>query len=272
MRNSTTATQIACPTCDFTLQPGQLAFHPGPHGELSVVRWVCPRSGLYDTKASFLGLGKYSTVRTYIYFKGDEIYHSDLNGEGGRVEFSGPLYIKTGQLVDAAVDFGADGSFGGDATGLEFTLQRSEIPRPAKGLPTVANGFVVDIVVIDGGEGYTEAPKVQIIGSGSGAAAQAILVDGQVDSFKILSPGSGYGDGTTVVIAPPSSAPSMRISVHVIRLTLSVSAGKRYVVESSNDLKQWQTVSDFVADAATVIRDFDVGDTGKFFNIREVVP
>lgn len=36
---------------------GQLWFHPGPHGEYSVVRWTCPGPGRYRMNVRFEALG-----------------------------------------------------------------------------------------------------------------------------------------------------------------------------------------------------------------------
>jgi len=53
-------------------------------------------------------------------------------------------------------------------------------------------------------------------------------------------------------------------------LTFSVWQGEHYVIESSADLKTWGQLLDLIADADTVVRDFQVANTGMYFRIREV--
>ena len=53
-------------------------------------------------------------------------------------------------------------------------------------------GQVVFIKVVAGGSNYTEA-HVEISGSGNGAAASAIISNGQVAWIVVTNAGSGYG-------------------------------------------------------------------------------
>jgi formylglycine-generating enzyme required for sulfatase activity len=74
----------------------------------------------------------------------------------------------------------------------------------AKGLATVANGFVVAVSVTDGGSGYAHAPNVTFVGGGgSGATATAVLSQGSVSQIVVLTAGFGYTNTPSVVIDPP---------------------------------------------------------------------
>jgi hypothetical protein len=265
--------KFACPLCDFTAYPGQLFFHPGKQGELSIVRWTAPRGGLYDVNVSATGLGASSTIGLYIFaYTQDKVILDPLEGRGQSTEFSDHLYVKPGASIDVGVDFGSNHFFGSDATGLTFTLDPIHAARRATAIARVINGFVVEILVTDGGEGFTETPHVEIVGPGSGAVAKATIEDGQVTSITIVSAGSGYDASTRVNIAPPSKLPTLSIRVQTVRLTFSVWRGNHYRVQASPDLKSWTTVSDFIADADTVTKDFEVTETGRFFTISEVSP
>ncbi len=148
---------------------------------------------------------------------------------------------------------------------------QTAIPRRASGTVTVVNGFVVGVILSDAGLGYTNAPAVRIIGAGSGATAIATVANGQVAQIIVTSAGIGYATNTTqMLIDPPPKLPSLAIAVETVRLTFSVWQGEHYVIESSADLKTWGQLLDLIADADTVVRDFQVANTGMYFRIREV--
>jgi hypothetical protein len=85
------------------------------------------------------------------------------------------------------------------------------------GLPAIAtaiteNGVVTAINVVNGGNGYLAPPKINIIGSGSGATAEATISGGVVTGITVTNGGSGYwylpNAGSTSVVspAPPSTS------------------------------------------------------------------
>jgi hypothetical protein len=262
-----------CALCDFTADPGQLFFHPGKLGVLSIVRWTAPKAGLYEVNVSAVGMGTSSTVGLYVFaYTQEKVFVSLLEGRGQTTEFSEKLYVKAGSSIDVGVDFGSNHYLGNDNTGLTFTVDPIHGIRRATATVQVVNGFVVGVLLTDGGEGYTETPRIEIVGPGSGAVAKATVQDGQVTSITVVSPGSGYDDSTHLNIGPPHKLPTLSIKVQTVRLTFSVWQGSHYRVQASKDLKTWSTVSDFIADADTVTNDFDVGETGRFFTISEVAP
>ncbi len=69
---------------------------------------------------------------------------------------------------------------------------------------TVTSGFVTQISVTSGGNGYVIAPAVLISGGGgAGAAGTAVLTGGVVTGVTVNNAGSGYTSTPTVTIAPP---------------------------------------------------------------------
>ena len=89
-------------------------------------------------------------------------------------------------------------------------------PNPP-GVPATAYAFVDDgqlqsIVVSNGGSGYLAPPKIDIIGNGSGARAEAIInSNGVVEEIIVTDPGSGYwpvpaaGVNTAAFPVPPQN-------------------------------------------------------------------
>jgi hypothetical protein len=91
----------------------------------------------------------------------------------------------------------------------ERSVQAAE-PRQANATATVVNGFVVGSIIIDGGSGYTQAPKVVISGGGGSGATAIATIDsnGRVNGISIVTSGSRYTGIPNVAIDPPPFPPS----------------------------------------------------------------
>jgi hypothetical protein len=133
------------------------------------------------------------------------------NGSGGFV-LATNLPAGTPNAVTAA-DVNGDGKAdlisanGGNNTLSVFT-NATVFPNlcgpVATGSAFETNGFVVSVVVICGGSGYTNTPAVHFIGGGgSGAQAFATVSNGVVTSIRVVAAGSGYTNAPLVVIDPP---------------------------------------------------------------------
>ncbi|HUP78630.1 MAG TPA: hypothetical protein VM260_08670, partial [Pirellula sp.] len=160
---------------------------------------------------------------------------------------------------------------GGYGHFLALELPSPPIPSVAKASAQVVNGFVVGLNVLDGGEGYAVPPKVTISGGGgSGATAMAQISKGIVTGFTITNAGIGYTGTPTVTIDPPPFLPKLSIATSRVGVTMQVVPGKRYQLESSNDLPNFGPVgAPFVADKDTITQEFIVSETGQFFRIVE---
>jgi hypothetical protein len=71
-----------------------------------------------------------------------------------------------------------------DMDGVERTVILDEIPQSYSG--------VTSIGVTDAGTGYTSAPTVTITGDGTGALAEAVIVNGRVQNINITNRGTDY--------------------------------------------------------------------------------
>ena len=71
-----------------------------------------------------------------------------------------------------------------DVNGVERTVIFDEIPQSSSG--------VTSIGITDAGIGYTFAPTVTITGDGTGATAEAVIVNGRVQNINIVDRGTDY--------------------------------------------------------------------------------
>jgi sugar lactone lactonase YvrE len=92
----------------------------------------------------------------------------------------------------------------GSVTSQPALLTVAVPPRTATAIAILDYGFVVHMIVTDGGYGYTNTPMVRFIGGGgSGAQAVAVVSNGVVTAINVLDAGYGYTNAPLVVIEPP---------------------------------------------------------------------
>ena len=154
-----------------------------------------------------------------------------------------------------------------------FAIESSACsPHAATATATLVSGFVVGATVTDPGCGYTNAPTVLVQGGGgSGATATAVVSNGVVVAVNITGAGYGYTSVPKVVIGSPPFVPTVSIAVSKVKVTQHVVLGRSYVLEASPDLVTWTaTGPQFTADSETIVNEFDVDVTGRFFRLRQV--
>ncbi len=147
-------------------------------------------------------------------------------------------------------------------------------PHQAKATPLIVNGFLVGAIINDPGCGYVSPPIVLIkSGTGSGATASAVIANGRVTEITIDAAGSGYSDTDPpeILIASPPFEPRVEIRTSRIIVEQYVVLGRKYVLESSDDLALWtQSGEPFVAVSEKYATEFIIADTGLYFRLREV--
>jgi Concanavalin A-like lectin/glucanases superfamily/FG-GAP-like repeat len=85
-----------------------------------------------------------------------------------------------------------------------YALESTSPVHGATAIAILDYGFVVHVIVTDGGYGYTNTPMVRFIGGGgSGAQAVAVVSNGVVTAINVLDAGYGYTNAPLVVIGPP---------------------------------------------------------------------
>ncbi len=108
----------------ITWQPKQLALHPGPKGEYSVVRWTCPAAGEYTMEATFAGIAESATTDVHVLHNGRSLHDGLINvkDHGNVSECTKILTLAQGDTLDFAVGFG-NGFYGGDTTALSARIR-----------------------------------------------------------------------------------------------------------------------------------------------------
>jgi hypothetical protein len=117
----------------ITWQPGQLAFHPGPNGEYSVVRWTAPRTGTLSFAAVFGGLDFVGPTSTdvHVLHNSAPLFDGEVMDFGAGPSFATTLAVLAGDTIDFSVGYGSNGTFNCDTTGLDVSISYNDSPTIA---------------------------------------------------------------------------------------------------------------------------------------------
>jgi hypothetical protein len=132
---------VRYPGGTFSIEPGQLALHPGPKGEVSIARWSATETGRVTVEAEFFGLSggaarlaaaKPTTTDVHLLHGADELAKGSLNleGAGNTARFRATVEVAPGDVIDFAVGQG-NGAYEYDSTALDAVICTT--PAPASG-------------------------------------------------------------------------------------------------------------------------------------------
>jgi len=100
-------------------------------------------------------------------------------------------YDKEPTLISALYDIVLD-------TDTELPYANINLFQSPSATPIITNGKVTGIKILSTGRGYSVAPYIEIVGTGKGAIAKAILNSaGSIVSAQVISAGEGYDPNTT---------------------------------------------------------------------------
>lgn len=88
-----------------------------------------------------------------------------------------------------------------------------------------ASGFVTNIVVTNGGSGYTQIPTVTISGTGTGAQGIANVTNGRVTSINLINSGSGYTQTPTVTLTGSGTGATAQANVSSYNFLQTTNSG-----------------------------------------------
>jgi hypothetical protein len=108
---------------NFVWPARQVALHPGPQGEYSVVRWTAPAADRYRIAATFTGLFK-ATTDVHLFHNDRPQFAAQLNigGNPNTATHTSELALAKGDTLDFVVGWG-NGNYGSDSTALTATIQ-----------------------------------------------------------------------------------------------------------------------------------------------------
>lgn len=134
---------------DIVLQPGQLAFHPGPQDQFSVVRFTAAQDGLFSLASGFVPVTTDGTTTdVHVLENGLSLFDGNVSGTyltpNGAAYANTALSLHAGDTLDFAVGYGADGNYGSDATGISATLVAAPVPEAST---TVSLGLMLALAL-----------------------------------------------------------------------------------------------------------------------------
>jgi hypothetical protein len=118
-------TSVICPLSAFCVPPEYLDLHPGINNEVSVVRWTAPSSGRFRVQGAVAGLDYQGPTTTTFYEVLNShriLFTAPIDSYHEPVLFQNLLSVSAGDIVDFAVDFGQDGNYIDDSTGIQFKV------------------------------------------------------------------------------------------------------------------------------------------------------
>lgn len=118
--NTTTKLQVSD---GIEFRPGDVTFHPGPAGEIGVIRWTSPAPGRVQLSTAFQA-GDFGGTTVYVRHNGEILF--EQYPDYVPTQFDTSLEVQAGDVIDLEVD--ANGDYGGDTvrvaarivTGMQF--------------------------------------------------------------------------------------------------------------------------------------------------------
>jgi len=104
-----------------------LNMHPGPQGQVTIVRWTCPKAGKYKIDSAFRSMrfgGPPTTTDVHVLRNNTAVFNAEINGhyDNGETPFVNTYKMEKGDIIDFAVGYGTDGDYGYDSTGLRAII------------------------------------------------------------------------------------------------------------------------------------------------------
>lgn len=125
---------------NVTVQPDQVAMHPGASGEYAVLRFTAPVTAAYDLSTQFVDNldPQGASVDVHVQHNGVSIF-SDVVAGGMDAQFLAPaLALTAGDTLDFRI--GAMGNFLDDSTGIQAVIT---VPEPAAASVLITGGVLI---------------------------------------------------------------------------------------------------------------------------------
>ncbi len=120
-------TQATLCYLSFCVPPAYLQLHPGVNNEVSVVRWTAPTSGTFFLEGAARGLDLYTSTSFLALLNSEQrLFSATIIDRDPPHYFHRTLTVSAGDTVDFVVNFGHNGSYFNDSTGIQFKLTQMQ--------------------------------------------------------------------------------------------------------------------------------------------------
>ena len=126
--------------------PGALSIHPGPNGQVAIVRFTVPATGQYSVNGVFFGQDHVgpTTTDVHLLLNGTSIFDGVVADFGTSQPFNTTLALAAGSHLDFAVGFGSNQTYLYDSTGLAATI--TAVPEPTILTLVVTAGLLLTMI------------------------------------------------------------------------------------------------------------------------------
>jgi uncharacterized repeat protein (TIGR01451 family) len=204
-RNSTSSTLQQ--STNFTPSM-KIEFHPGNLGENSVFRWTAPAAASYRIHGYFVGLdSSYPTTTDVAILHNNStaqtLFSANINSYNAPQNFDVTQSLGAGETIEFTVGFGSNGTYNGDATGLDVTIDPTGAANADVGITASASASTVA-----SGANFSYTTTVTNFGVGSASnVVAAIALPPNVTLSGSPSSTQGSCTGTTTITCNIGSLP-----------------------------------------------------------------
>lgn len=112
------------------VNPQEINLHPGPSGEMAVIRFTAPTTGDYSFTGVISGNSTAGTTTTvYFVHNATTFYTQSVSGYNSSYGFGLLGSLTSGDTVDIVVDWGSNANYFNDSTGIYATF--TAVPEPS---------------------------------------------------------------------------------------------------------------------------------------------
>ena len=196
----------------------KIEFHPGNLGENSVFRWTAPATGSFRIHGYFVGLdSSYPTTTDVAVLHNNStaqtLFSTTINSYNAPQNFDVTQSLTAGETIEFTVGYGSNGTYNGDATGLDVTID----PVLTADVGVTANASAPTVTT---GSNFSYSTLVTNYGA---AVANNVSVTIALPANVTLSgsPASTQGScsGTTTIVCSIGTMPVNGTATQTINVT-----------------------------------------------------
>ncbi len=186
----------------LSLDPGEILLHPGPNGEVSLLRFTAPTTGFYRATGSFFGRDHSGTTTdVHLLANGTSVFDGAVNGYGPGTGpgFDKTVFLAAGGTLDFGVGYGSNGTYFSDSTGLIADVSvttpnqpTATLASPPDGITLVAGTDLPLAASVDDPVAILSQVQFLLDGAPVGTATAAPFV---FDATAARQPGCPHGPG-----------------------------------------------------------------------------